>query len=430
MIDDAFLQQEKKAQAADKEHLRTFVLCGPGGIGKTQIANEYVWNRKDDYEAIFWIKADDAPSLEREYSHITIRLGLEPADTTSSPSTCRDLLKGWLADPVKNLTPTESRPAKWLMVLDSADTPDILDDFWPQGGQGWILITSRDPMTRSNYGPYGIDVEGLEIEDAATLLQKLAHPSKDTASADLALDIAKRLECYPLAIIQMAGITRRRQWSLATFSALYNTETERATMYHERFGPSQGYNHTLASVWALEEFGAGALSILHVLAFLDHNCIQESILNKCPADAQLPGFPLTKGAYYRDLTELTQASVVRKNSDEHELYLHGLVQEIAKSSMSASGLGSRATFFSATLKLLSTVWPFALIPFNVVKAGYSRAETVDRWKQCKTLVPHILRVKNEFHILHNDEKRVCASFQYFLILNEAAWYVEILNPRL
>ena len=409
----------------DQEHLRTFVLQGPGGIGKSQIANEYMWARKDEYDAIFWIKADDAASLEHEYSQIAVRLGLESADTTSNPSTSRDLVKAWLADPVKHLTPSEIRPAKWFMVLDSADIPEILDDFWPQGGQGWILVTSRDPLTRSNYGEYGIEVKGLETEDAAALLRKLAHSSKDAASADLALDIAKRLECYPLAIIQMAGITRRRQWSLATFSALYNTESERATLYRERFGRYQGYTHPLASVWALEEFGAGASSILNVLAFLDHNCIQESILNKSPADAQLPGFPLTKGAYYRDLTELTQSSVVRKNSDEDELYLHGLVQEITKSSMSASGSGSRATFFSATVKLLCTVWPFALIPFNVVKAGYSRAETVDRWEQCKKLVPHILRIKNEFHILGDEDKRVCASFQYFLILNEAAWYVAI-----
>lgn len=424
MIDHAFLQQEKKGRCVDQEHLRTFVLCGPGGIGKSQIANEYMWARKDEYEAIFWMKADDAAGLEQEFREIAIRLGLEPPDTTSSPSTSRDLVKAWLRDPVKHLPPAESRPAKWLMILDGVDTPDILDEFWPQGGQGWILITSRDPLTRSNYGEHGLDVKGLENEDAAALLRKLAHPSKDEASADLALAIAKRLECYPLAIIQMAGITRRRQWSLATFFALYNTESERATLYRERFDRYQGYAHTLASVWALEEFSAGASSILNVLAFLDHNCIQESILNKAPADAQLPYFPLTKGAYYRDLTELTQSSVVRKNSDEDQLYLHGLVQEIAKSSMSSSGSDSRAVFFSATVKLLSTVWPFALIPFNIVKAGYSRAETVDRWEQCKRLVPHVLRIKNEFHILSDEDKRSCASFQYFLTLNEAAWYVD------
>ena len=425
MIDRAFLQQEEKELSVDQEHLRTFVLYGPGGIGKSQIANEYMWTRKDEYDAIFWIKADDAASLEQEFRQIAIRLGLESADTTSSPSISRDLVKFWLANPVKYLTPNESRLAKWLMILDSADTPDTLEEFWPDGGQGRILITSRDPLARSSFGGYGVEIGGLENEDAAALLRKLAHPSKDAASTDLALDIAIRLECYPLAIIQMAGITRRRQWSLATFSALYNTQSERASLYGERFDRKQGYAHKLASVWALEEFGPGASSILNVLAFLDHNCIQELILYKSPADAQLPGFPLTKGNYYRDLTELTQSSVVRQNSDELELSMHGLVQDVVKSNLNASGPGSLATFFVATVKLLSTVWPFALIPFNVVKAGYSRAETVDRWEQCMKLVPHILRIKNEFHKLSDEEKPLCASFQYLLILNEGAWYVDV-----
>src|SRR3984957_8348169 len=34
--------------------LRTFALCGPGGIGKTQVATEFVYTSKDQYDAIFW----------------------------------------------------------------------------------------------------------------------------------------------------------------------------------------------------------------------------------------------------------------------------------------------------------------------------------------------------------------------------------------
>ncbi len=37
---------------------KTYVLCGMGGIGKTESAIEYMYTRSTQFNAIFWIFAD------------------------------------------------------------------------------------------------------------------------------------------------------------------------------------------------------------------------------------------------------------------------------------------------------------------------------------------------------------------------------------
>ena len=44
----------KPDHAEDGERLRTFALCGLGGMGKTQTAVTYVLRHRGDYRAVFW----------------------------------------------------------------------------------------------------------------------------------------------------------------------------------------------------------------------------------------------------------------------------------------------------------------------------------------------------------------------------------------
>ena len=46
------------------------VLYGLGGIGKTQLANEYIRRHKAKYTAIFWLNANDQDSLKLSFRGI------------------------------------------------------------------------------------------------------------------------------------------------------------------------------------------------------------------------------------------------------------------------------------------------------------------------------------------------------------------------
>jgi ATP/maltotriose-dependent transcriptional regulator MalT len=47
---------------------RTVVLCGLGGIGKTQLTIAYAKRHKDNYSAVFWLNIKDEDSLKQSFA--------------------------------------------------------------------------------------------------------------------------------------------------------------------------------------------------------------------------------------------------------------------------------------------------------------------------------------------------------------------------
>ena len=63
----------------------------------------------------------------------------------------------------------------WLLVFDNADQIEALHDYWPISITGSILVTSRDPLSRSTppLAALDIDLEPFEDKESAILLQRL-----------------------------------------------------------------------------------------------------------------------------------------------------------------------------------------------------------------------------------------------------------------
>jgi hypothetical protein len=148
-------KQEDEVLPDSDPNLSMFALCGPGGIGKTQVATEFVHTAKHRYDAIFWLQADQHSKLSQGYTNIAIKLGLVIEDSADArdPVVVQELVKGWLSNPVKTYIQQDNKPklATWLIVFDNVDDPDILDDFWPSdySGSGAVLITSRDLLVKT-----------------------------------------------------------------------------------------------------------------------------------------------------------------------------------------------------------------------------------------------------------------------------------------
>ena len=47
---------------------RTAVLHGLGGVGKTQTALRFAWERMKDFAAVMWVSADTKEKLEKDYA--------------------------------------------------------------------------------------------------------------------------------------------------------------------------------------------------------------------------------------------------------------------------------------------------------------------------------------------------------------------------
>lgn len=106
--------------------LRTFALCGMGGLGKTEVAVRFMLLHRKEFDAVFWLQADEPTKLREGFSSIATTLGLEDADEAKDQIASTDLAKAWLSKPFRdpNIGETQSsNVATWLLILDNADEP-------------------------------------------------------------------------------------------------------------------------------------------------------------------------------------------------------------------------------------------------------------------------------------------------------------------
>ena len=268
-----------------------------GGLGKTQIAIEYLFSRASQFDAIIWLSADDKTILAQNMARIAIDLGLESEDngTQNLTLSCERVLK-WLADPVKVLDEpsNEGDKARWLIVFDNADDLKTLDGYWPTEGIGSVLVTSRDPKAKNHFqGPHnGLNLHFLSTEDGARFMEQLTQGQSLSNHDDSLQTVSDLLGGLPLAIAQMAHImVDLRLTSYREFLEFYKREGAKKlyTMEGEeqRFG-DLGYNRTLATVWALDRLAPEALALLRVISLLDPDRIPEMILQDVKISVKTP----------------------------------------------------------------------------------------------------------------------------------------------
>ena len=83
------------------------VLHGLAGIGKTQIALEYTYRHRHEYDAIFWLAAEHDWTLTSTYAQISNQLGLLDPKTFENDGDKRQTLaiekaREWLQSTGKN----------------------------------------------------------------------------------------------------------------------------------------------------------------------------------------------------------------------------------------------------------------------------------------------------------------------------------------
>jgi hypothetical protein len=78
----------------------------------------------------------------------------------------------------------------------------------------------------------------------------------------------------------------------------------------------------------------------------------------------------------------------------------------------------------ATVWMVSRVWPFVSTP----QFGYPAYDKVDQWGQCEKLNPHILRLKQAFEAMSEQDRRSVVEEPLAWLFAEAAWYVMHPNP--
>ncbi|KAI9794810.1 MAG: hypothetical protein M1816_002938 [Peltula sp. TS41687] len=418
-LDTVLLPSQETIVSSEPQETKHVILCGMGGIGKTEVALEFAYSRQSKFDAIFWIRADDVDKLEMDFSEIATLLGLEDGSEPRNLVVSRELAKGWLSNPKKLLdrehdTVGQSE-ASWLIILDNADNPDILSDHAHIFGSGSWLITSRHPLAKTLFSTntLAVDLLPLDEDGGAELLQKLTHKPTD---AELSRQVAKRLGGLPLAISQMAGIIRRQYLSLSDFLTLYEDDSELKELQDLELEPRQATARgTIASIWAVDQLDPQPRSLLEALVFLDPDCISERLLmENSYQTARIPHWPKKMGAFFSARAELLDRSLVKSNEDKNnedkkELRIHRVLQDAVRTGMDRTRFTAG---FSATVAMLAAVWPMTTL---------DKKHTVNRWKLCSDLFPHVIWVRDLYEKHFMSEELDC-KLQFATLVHEAGWW--------
>jgi hypothetical protein len=132
----------------------SYVLYGLGGVGKTQIAIEYLYQHRADFDIIYWLQADSYESLLASYRELSDEpsfkafMSLDLSDETN-PEIIAARIKNWFEN---------SQGIKWLIIIDGTNNIDsvisqdqgqepkvkTIATLIPKGRGGCVLVTSRD----------------------------------------------------------------------------------------------------------------------------------------------------------------------------------------------------------------------------------------------------------------------------------------------
>jgi hypothetical protein len=395
---DEYLLPLDEGQERQLSDVHSFALCGLGGIGKTQIALEFAYSRRELFDAVFWVPAEQVVKLDEAFSQMAIELQLIKPSEAKDRVVSRNAVLSWLSEPSKESKSHSEiledgglpRWAKWLLIFDNVEDFSVLRDYVPLAGGGSILMTSRDPATKHCIiQNAGRDLEPLGGEEARSLLMKLTYNSVSEEDKDGACGIVRRLGGLPIAITHVAGIINSRDLS---FSECLKAYEDAEIIGPDPASPIKGYGdyqHGLTTVWALNNLDQEALALLQVLSMLDPDVVQESILQQAQnADtAHMRDYP-TPESYVNTRTDLIRASLVRRNKQEKTLMVHRVVQDVVRTQMAPDRVikvFGQATEFVSAAWADDREWAF----------GFRTSE----WQVADSMNLHILALRSVYQLL-------------------------------
>ncbi|MFI6576596.1 FxSxx-COOH system tetratricopeptide repeat protein [Nocardiopsis sp. NPDC050513] len=302
-------------------------LNGMSGVGKTELAKEYLYRYAEDYDLICWFLAGHGNQLREAFASLAARLGLDSVGA-GSEHVIQDVLEA-----LRRGVPF----GRWLLVFDNAQSREELEQYLPVGGEGHVIITSRDSSWTRRGGDTFLSVREFTRAESIELLKRRGPTSLTEDEADR---LAEELGDLPLALNQAAVWLHESGMDPDEYLRQF---AEKSTEMIQLLSPvDPDYPVPVAAAWnvsldRLATTNPAALQLLQLCSFLATAPIPRSLFNFArqidapPELREALAEPARLGMAIRDIGRNSLAHISHRNNT---ISLHRLVQRAVQAPMS------------------------------------------------------------------------------------------------
>ncbi|MEU0793591.1 FxSxx-COOH system tetratricopeptide repeat protein [Amycolatopsis sp. NPDC005961] len=338
------------------------ILHGPGGLGKTQLAVEYIYRRLRDHDLVWWVSATQESQIRASLMELARQLRLPGTDeTVAAVPAVLDALRA--GKPYR----------RWLIVFDAADEPEFLRPFLPVGGPGRILVTARDAASGS-FPAEPIEVDRFSRAESVDLLRR-RDGTVTTADADA---LAEKLGDLPIALAQAAAWRAETGMPVAAYTRLLDEKMAELFTLSPR--PTD-YEISVTAAWnvsfdGLSTRNPAAHQLLQVCAFFAAEPISRSLFAGVRGVSIAPELDTAMRdpvLLDRALREINRCRLAKLDHRSGTLLLHRLAQQVLRATMTDE---NRARMQHGAHLLLGNLDP-------------NNPEAALQWPQYQLVLPHL-----------------------------------------
>jgi tetratricopeptide (TPR) repeat protein len=316
----------------DRAHPAAQLISGMGGVGKTEIATEYIHLHRHKYEIIWWIRAEQTDRVRDALVKLGQRLEVRPA----GPEGGRDRTIAAVLDALASGT----RP-NWLLVYDNAAQPLELQRYLPTclpGGH--IIITSRLQDWPGYIEKDNVAVSPFTKDEAVSFLRRRVpalganpglHTGEDKRRIGEAGRLAEALGHLPIAIEHAAAYLAETGHSVDGYLSRFEENAHR--LLNEQLGE---FPASVSATWTMstELLTRDAVHLFNLCAFFSPEPIAvELCLNHARAVSDPPGLRdlLSSSPRFRAAaSQMHRLSLVKLDGARDQIQMHRVVQAVTR----------------------------------------------------------------------------------------------------